>query len=162
MKVTFQKVHEKGYSVTVEGLGIDRATMNPAPGWHPRLPHDAAHFIAENELAIMGGVFGQLAAGGTSATFHSDESKNSRKAKKKGAKIAKENKADALFSEHAIYAAQSRWENQEIIPDTTIPRESLARIIAGFEKFAARWSRLPVGGSITLEWNNAMRAKRSR
>ena len=84
MKVTFQKVHEKGYSLTVEGSGIDRATMNPAPGWHPRLPHDAAHFIAENELAIMGGVFGQLAAGGSSATFHADDSKNPPQGKEEG------------------------------------------------------------------------------
>lgn len=162
VKVTFQKVHEKGYSVTVEGSGISRSTMNPAPGWHSRLPHDAAHFIVENELGINGGIFGQLAAGGTAATFFSENSKSPRRTKKKGAEIAKANKTDAQFSEHAIYAAQARWENQAIIPDTAIAPESIARIIAGFESFAERWSKLPVGGSITFEWMHKPRVKRSR
>jgi hypothetical protein len=65
----------------------------------------------------------------------------------------KANKADALFSEHAVYAAQSRWEKQDIIPDTKIPRPDLERIAQRFEEFATEWSKLPVGGSITLEWN---------
>lgn len=36
--------------------------------------------------------------------------------------MAKANTKDALFSEHAVYAAQSRWEKHDIIPDTKIPR----------------------------------------
>ena len=136
--------------------------MNPAPGYHPRLPHDAAHFIVENELGILGGVFGQVAAGGTANTFHSQEVKNPKKARVRGAKIAKENKEDSLFSEHAVWAAQSRWEKQDIIPDTKIPREDLDRIIARFEEFATRWSSLSIGGSITLDWNPALTRKHKR
>ena len=102
MKVTFTRKHEKGYSVSVEGPGIDQAVMDPAPGFDPRLPHDAAHFIAENELGIKGGVFGQLAAGGTANTFVSNNAKRPRKMKKRGAAIARANKDDALFSEHAV------------------------------------------------------------
>jgi hypothetical protein len=43
--------------------------MDPAPGYDAKLPHDMAHFIVENELGISGGVFGQLASGGTAGTF---------------------------------------------------------------------------------------------
>jgi hypothetical protein len=152
MKVTFTRVHAKGYAVSVEGAGIDPLKMQPAPGYDARLPHDVAHFIVENELGIMGGIFGQLAAGGTANTFFSEEARNRRKARKRGTEIMKANKGDALFSEHAVWAAQSRWEEQDIIPDTKIPKPDLDRIIAKFEEFANEWSKLPIGGSITLEW----------
>ncbi len=155
MKVTFTKIHAKGYSVSVEGPAIDPATMSPAPGYDDRLPHDAAHFIAENELGILGGVFGQLAAGGTANTFHSETAKKPRQSKKRGAEIAKANKADALFSEHAVWAAQSRWEKQDIIPDTKISDMAIARIIEKFDEFAEEWFKLPVGGSIALDWKHS-------
>ena len=161
MQARFEKVHERGYGVTVEGPDIDAATMNPAPGYHDRLPHDAAHFIVENELGIEGGVFGQLAAGGTANTFHLQGSKKPRKVRRRGAAMMKANKEDALFSEQAVWAAQSRWEKLDIIPDTNIPRPDLDRIIASFEAFAAKWSELPPGSSITLEWKHKTR-KRSR
>lgn len=154
MKVTFKKTRIRGYSVSVEGSAIDPATMDPAPGYDDRLPHDVAHFIVENELGIMGGVFGQVAAGGTANTFFSKDSKKPRRAKDRGAKIAKANSKDALFSEHAVWAAQSRWEKQDIIPDTDIPAMDIDRIIAKFEEFAKAWSKLQVGGSVTLEWKN--------
>lgn len=162
MNVTFTRTHERGYSVSVEGPDIDGATMNPAPGYDARLPHDAAHFIVENELGILGGVFGQLAAGGTVGTFHSTAAKHPRKAKKRGAAIAKINGEDAAFSEHAVYAAQSRWERREIVPETKIAKVDLDRIIARFEDFAGRWSRVEVGGAITLEWTHRGARVRAR
>jgi len=162
MKVTFTKTGDRRYSVTVEGNSIDKATMNPAPGWDERLPHDAAHFIAENELGIAGGVFGQLAAGGTANTFFSKDSKRPRKAKKRGTELARANKEDALFSEHAVYAAQARWEKHDVLPETRIPEADLERVIQGFDKFAERWSRLSVGDSISMEWRQPARVKRSR
>lgn len=162
MRVTFTRIHERGYSVTVEGAGMDPVKMQPAPGYDPRLPHDAAHFIVESELGILGGVFGQLAAGGTANTFFSQDARSQRKARKRGGKIAKANKKDALFSEHAIYAAQSRWEKHDIVPDTRIPKAEIQRIINKFEEFANIWSRLPVGGSITLEWRHGANGKRKR
>ena len=152
MKVIFTKTGERRYSVTVEGDSIDKATMNPAPGWDARLPHDAAHFIAENELGIAGGVFGQLATGGTANTFFSMDSKRPRKAKKRGAALAKDNKEGALFSEHAVYAAKARWEKHDVLPETRIPEADLERVIQGFDKFAEQWSKLSVGESISMEW----------
>jgi len=162
MRVTFTRIHERGYSVTVDGPGLDPVRMQPAPGYDARLPHDAAHFIVENELGIEGGVFGQLAAGGTANTFFSQNARSQRKARKRGSKIAKANKKDALFSEHAIYAAQSRWEKHDIIPDTKIPEADIDRIIQKFEEFGNTWSKLPVGGSITLEWRQGTKARRKR
>lgn len=159
MNVTFTRTGERRYRVSVEGPGIEPSYMDPAPGYDERLPHDAAHFIVENELAIAGGVFGQLAAGGTANTFRSDTLKKPRKTKKRGQAMAKANTKDALFSEHAVYAAQSRWEKHDIIPDTKIPAADIAHIIEKFEEFAAGWSKLPVGGSITLTWKGTERPR---
>ena len=162
MKVTFTRIHERGYSVSVEGPNINSSTKDPAPGFDERLPHDVAHFIVEDELGIAGGVFGQLAAGGTANTFFSLDAKKPRKAKERGEKLARANRDDALFSEHAVWAAQSRWTNAQIIPDTEILATDIERIITRFQEFADRWSRLPVGGSITLEWEPRTLTKSKR
>ena len=151
MKVTFTRTKERGYSLKIEGPKIATAEMDPAPGYHDRLPHDVAHFIVENELGVEGGIFGQMARGGIIRPVERN-ARIQRKAKRKREEIFRTNKDDALFSEHAIWAAQSRWEKQEIIPSTKIPQADLDRVIAKFEEFASEWSKLPVGGSITLEW----------
>ena len=157
MIVTFTRTGERRYRVSVEGPGLEPLFMEPAPSYDNRLPHDAAHFIVENELGILGAVFGQLAAGGNAGTFRSPDLKNQRKAKKRGAAIAKASKEDALFSEHAVYAAQSRWENQQFIPDTKISAADIERICERFEEFAAYWSRLPIGGSVSMNWRHGER-----
>ena len=79
MKVTFTRTHARGYSVSIEGAGIEPATMDPAPGYDDRLPHDAAHFIVENELGIVRGIFGQLAVGGTAKHVLFENRKTSTK-----------------------------------------------------------------------------------
>jgi hypothetical protein len=73
--------------------------------------------------------------------------------------MAKANREDALFSEHAVYAAQSRWEKHDIIPDTKIAHVDITRIIGKFEEFAAKWSTLSIGGSVTLEWKHNVRRR---
>ena len=151
MRVTFTRTKQRGYSLTIKRTDIDTAVMDPAPGYHDRLPHDAAHFIVENELGILGGIFGQMAQGGILRPAEGD-TQVQRKAKRKRETIFKANKDDALFSEHAVWAAQSRWEKQAIVPDTKIPQSDLDRIAQKFEAFAAEWSKLPIGGAITLEW----------
>src|SRR5687768_9796091 len=107
MIVTFTRTGDRRYRVSIDGDALEPLFMEPAPGYDDRLPHDAAHFIVENELGIMGAVFGQLAIRGNAGTFRSPDLKKPRKAKKRGSAIAKANKAEALYSERAIYAAQS-------------------------------------------------------
>ena len=103
--------------------------------------------------------------GGTAGTFHSPDAKRPRKSKQRGKALAKQNERDALFSEHAVYAAQSRWEHHDMIPDTNIPPADIDRICNAFDDFAKEWAKLPVGGSISLEWTprkNQNRTKQRR
>jgi len=76
--------------------------------------------------------------------------------------MLKANRDDALFSEHAVYAAQSRWNNDDIIPDTKIAISDIRRICERFEEVARQWAKLPVGGSIALSWNHSKRPKNKR
>ena len=87
MQVTFTKTGKRRYRVSVEGPGVVAAWMEPAPGYHERLPHDMAHFVVENELGLAGGIFGQLAAGGTAGTFQPVDVEVRRKFVKKGSKL---------------------------------------------------------------------------
>jgi hypothetical protein len=128
--------------------------LEPAPGYDDRLPHDAAHFIVENELKILGGIFGQMAAGGIIPPNDAD-ARQRRRSKKQRGSLMKTNRDDALLSEHAVYAAQSRWEKHEILPDTKIPTADIERICAAFDRFADEWSGLTVGGSVTREWGHS-------
>jgi len=159
MKVTFTRTGKWRYRVSVVGPGLEPMYMEPAAGYNEKLPHDAAHFIVENELCIRGGIFGQIAAGGTGGTFQAEELKKRRKTRKRGKKLSTANRDDAQFSEHAIYAAQSRWKQAQIQPDTKIPESDIARICARFDEFSSKWCNLPVGGSVTLEWRPSVKSK---
>ena len=159
MKVTFTRTGERRYRVTIERPGEPPRHLEPAPGYDDRLPHDAAHFIVENELRILGGIFGQMAAGGIIPPTEAD-ARQRRRSKRQRNSLMKENRDDALLSEHAVYAAQSRWEKQQIIPDTKIPPADIARVITKYEEFAAQWSTLAVGGSITLDWTHEIKKQK--
>jgi hypothetical protein len=91
MNVTFTRTAPHRYRVSVEGPGIESSWMEPAPGYHARLPHDMAHFVVENELGIAGGIFAQLAAGGHARTYHPTDEQAKRKIAKRGKRIRVDN-----------------------------------------------------------------------
>jgi len=155
MNVTFTRTGERRYKVSVEGKGIVPSQMDPAAGYDPRLPHDMAHFVVENELGLMG-VFGQLASGGHAHSFRPiDEPKNSRAAKR-GDRISTASRSEAELSERVIFLAQRTWMGgpmDDVYPVKEVSADEIARICSEFERVSSIWSKLPVGGSMTLEWN---------
>ena len=127
--------------------------MDPAAGYDARLPHDMAHFVVENDLAIMG-VFGQLASGGNAHSFRPDvEQKNSR-AKKRGDRVSGESRKDAEMSQRVIDIACHAWTNRPYSGATVkgVSEDDIARICRKFDEVSAVWSKLAVGESMTLEW----------
>ncbi len=128
--------------------------MEPAPGYDARMPHDMAHFIVENELGIKGGVFGQLAAGGSARTFIPIDVDKQRKLRRRGKRIATTNQNDALLSERLVFVAGEVWQNKaEAASFKEVPTEDIARVVRQFDVASAIWSKLSVGESMTLVWH---------
>ena len=154
MNVTFSRTGERRYRVSVEGPGVVSSWMEPAPGYDARLPHDMAHFVVENELRIVGGVFGQLASGGLANTFHPYDEKARRKLTRRSKGIAAANVDDAVLSEKIVWLACRTW-NHENVDGTTIKGvsdEDIRRVCLKFDEVSFLWSNLAVGESMTLNW----------
>ena len=157
MLVTFTRTGKRRVGFRSKDLYIE-----PAPGYDDRLRHDAAHFIVENELPILNGIFGQIAAGGAAKSFRPEKLKKSRRKKRQGQAMAKPNREDMLLSERAVYAANNRWEKPTVIPDTKVQDSDLARLISAFESFSEKWQKLEVDDSMSLEWKPSAKPRSKR
>ncbi|MEM9833587.1 MAG: hypothetical protein AAF944_23355 [Bacteroidota bacterium] len=118
MLVEFKRTGERRYAISVTGTQYPDLEMNPAPGYDPFLPHDVLHLVVESYLGIEQGIFGQLAAGGHAGTFHikagsyrnsREESREWRRIKKRGTRLAKLGADDAAKSELAAYICWQEW-----------------------------------------------------
>ena len=157
MNVTFTRTAHRRYRVDVDGPDVEHSFMEPAPGYDPKLPHDMAHFVVENELGIRGGVFGQLATGGHARTFRKEGNKNRRKVARRGDRIAAANKNDSALSEQVVYIACGVWKGQFRISDQHTHSEDIKRVCRRFDEVSAIWSGLGIGESMTLTWRDARR-----
>lgn len=162
MRVTFTRTGERRYRVSVEGPGVVSAVMDPAPGYDPRLPHDMAHFVVENELGLMG-VFGQLASGGHAGTFRPTGDQEGRRTVKSGKRIAIASRKDAALSERVIFLAQRTWTGAPTdVPSVKeVSGADTSRICREFDAVSAVWSKLKVGGSMTLEWKAKLKSRKA-
>ena len=162
MLVTFTKTGERRYRISVEGPGVISSWMEPAPGYDELLPHDMAHFVVENELGIRGGVFGQLAAGGTARTFHPTDETRRRKLIRRGREVAARERSDAELSEKLVAITVGAWKNDVYAPKPAdlISQDELERVCRRFDEVSGAWSKLKVGESITLEWDEKKTRKR--
>ena len=161
MRVTFTRTGERRYRISVTGPGVVESWMEPAPGYDARLPHDMAHFVVENELGIKGGVFGQLAAGGTANTFHPVDEARKRNLVKRGRKIAARERKDALLSERCVAVACGRWTNDPLAPKMAegVAEHDIERICRAFDMVSAKWRGLRIGESMVLTWSGETRTK---
>ena len=164
MKVTFTRTGERRYRVSVEGAGIDSSWMEPAPGYDRRLPHDMAHFVVENEMGIIGGIFGQLAAGGHARTFNPTGTRQKRKVAKRGERIAAANRKDSMLSETLVYIACQSWNSGRpaVSEVEGVSPDDINRVCREFDRVSAIWSTLTIGESMTLDWRGTASGRGSR
>jgi hypothetical protein len=113
-----------------------------------------AHFVVENELGIRGGVFGQLAAGGTAKTFHPYDIEKRRKLVRRGKELASKERADADLSERVVAFTCGVWKKDPLALKSCdlISNEAVERICSRFDDVSSAWSKLKVGESIDLVW----------
>jgi hypothetical protein len=160
MLVTFTRTAERRYRVSVEGPDVVSSYMEPAAGYDSRLPHDMAHFVVEDELGIAWGVFGQLAEGGNAGTFQPIGEPPRARVAKRGRRLVRVHRNDAMLSERLVGIACHIWNNgvPSAMPVATtegVTADDMRRVCRAFDAVSTVWSKLGVGESMTLAWRGA-------
>jgi hypothetical protein len=138
------------------------------------MPHDLQHFIVEQELGIRLGIFGQVAAGGTSGTFYGNT--QNRKVRRRGEKLSRAGRNDSERSERATYVCVFNWlaaaadparrrraaEMKDTAQSTlalmdagerrSFDPRTVARISARMETLSREWAATRVGGFMEVQW----------
>lgn len=186
MQGEFQKTGERRYAVRILRKDLPVLEMNPAPGFDDLMPHDLCHFIVEQVLGIENAIFGQLANNGTAGTFRNaptesvntrNDSRQRRKAAKRGKKMVKENLDSYSKSERATYICWQNWlENStdaelkkraaemKLTVEATFnqmtadekalyTKENLTKVRARMTELSNQWQNLKTGESMKVDWN---------
>lgn len=121
MKVHFIQSGERRYAMRIERAGLPVLVMDPAPGFDADVPHDMVHFVVEAVLGLKGGVFGQIAAGGTAGSFHvaaaegkadaREQRRTARKQVAKGRKLIEMQGREGELSELAAFLFDIGWRS---------------------------------------------------
>jgi hypothetical protein len=161
--VTFTKLAGR-YEIAVDRtVGAALAPRN-GPGHSDAVPHDVAHLLVEVEDRIRGGVYGRLAAAdGDDGMFWPVDPAARRTSLRNRRTPTPEESADMARSERLASLTVALWEVVHgrrrpdpawpgRIEDSEVDPDLRERLFARYDDFAARWSALPVGGSITLAW----------
>lgn len=163
MDVTFTKLAGR-YEIQVDRtVGAPLAPRN-GPGHHDAVPHDVAHLLVEIEDGIRGAVYGRLAAAdGDDGMFWPADPAARRKSLRNRRTPTPEESADMARSERLASLSVALWEVERgrrtadpawpgTVEASGIQRDLLDRLFARYDDFAARWSALAVGRSITVAW----------
>lgn len=162
MNVTFVKTGARRYGVRVERERAPALWIRSAPGYDDYLPHDVLHFVAEAELGLDGGVFGDLAAGGNARIFVPVD-------KTLAAKMWREKRMhryrlpDGRRSELLAGVLEAAWQarrarrnppegQRERMAAAGVAEAGMEGLLPLLDDLAGRWHALPPGGAMTLEW----------
>ena len=162
MKVSFTKTGARRYGITIEREHGPELVMNPAPGYDDWLPHDLLHFVAEADWRMDGAVFGPLAAGRDSGSFHPADPalvrtyirKRHKRPRGKPKGRRSELLADILGDGWKIRRGRATvppdWD--ERLEAARVTPARLERVLDRVDDLAERWHTLHIGEPLTLEW----------
>lgn len=150
-------VRDDGVTVTIPGY--DRTSA---------VPHDLAHFVAEQELGMTRGFWGSVAAGALFRNMAVVSGRQKPHAADRSRHIMKAHAADIGMSEAvagaihdaveddlAAEVALSRWRAQWRSASTAPPPMTVAGVadaVAALRREVERWSAVPAGKGLTLRW----------
>ncbi|CAM3931690.1 hypothetical protein [Smaragdicoccus niigatensis] len=163
MKVKFTKLSGRYEIAVLREAGHALAPRN-GPGYNDAVPHDVAHLFVEIEDRIRGGVYGRLAAAdGDDGLFWPADPAINKKTTKNRRQPTPQESADMARSERLASVTVALWEVERRLrtfepawPGT--PEKSgidpalLNRLYARYDDFAAQWSAIGEGQSLTVAW----------
>lgn len=176
MRVTFRKTHPRGYAVDISRDQAEDLTMNPAPGYDDLLPHDLVHLLVELQWELRDGIYGDVAAGGNAGTFRLAETRPATETDRERRRKARRSQRsqggkDMARSEHLAGVIHARWNTEQRtvpLPDwyehqlvaSGATEHEIDAALERAEALSARWRRLGVGQSMSVEWPWSERHRR--
>jgi hypothetical protein len=133
------------------------------------LPHDIAHLVVEKALGLQGGIWGRIAAGAVFPSMSHVDGRRKPKAAERSKVLLKANpdqlsEAEVLvriFCEtireghnESSRVLSQRLKERRIPPGGTaqIAQAQISNVFMSYRDLLARWSHLPVGSAIELDW----------
>ena len=158
MEVSFTKVDDKRYSVTITRELGPPLVPRFGPGYDDLMPHDVAHYLIEEHFGIELGVWGQLAAGG-GGIFTPAPEDNTLRYQRRAQRIGAVGRADMQRSERLVVMTVATWERSIGRVDHAIgpfreevdPR-ALDGAVRRMAEVAGRWQSLGRGRPLTFAW----------
>ncbi len=149
-----------GVSFRVKGVGHMAA-----------IPHDLAHFAVERGLGLHRGFWGSVAAGAVFASLEHVGGRRRPHAAERSRALLKENQGDLTETEILVGLFNQALE-EGLAPDSPELRRRLKRYVwtapghaprqfsdaeisavcAAWHDMHARWTTLPIGGTMALAW----------
>jgi hypothetical protein len=158
VRVTFTKVDGKRYTTTIERERGPALLPRFAPGYDDLMPHEIAHYLAEECYEIELGVWGQLAAGG-GGIYTPAPSDNTLRYRRSAQRIGAIGRSDMMRSERLVVLTMAAWgrsigrQNHRPGPvSVEVDPEALRRAVRRFGEVADRWAALQHGGSLAFTW----------
>jgi len=163
MQVRFERTGQHQYAVAVLRSLHGDLRMDPAPGYSDLIPHDLVHWVAEEELGLRDGIFGQLAAGGNAGTFvPTDELRTKAWARQ----VERRNRSTGTEmgrSEVLVAQVYPRWLRHsghlpgthyvlQDPPPTDLRDADLERVFARLDALSEQWRAVGVGESMSVQW----------
>ena len=156
MKVTFTKVDDKRYQITLDREHGPALVPRHGPGHDDLMPHDLAHFLVEEYYEIQLGVWGQLAAGG-GGIFTPAPEDNTLPVRRRAQRIGAVGRADMARSEELVVVTVAARERSigrvrhRTGPVLTEPEAAaLQGAVRRLDEVARRWHALERGDSMSL------------
>lgn len=133
------------------------------------IPHDAVHLVVEQELRMETGFWGQIAAG-TNPAEVAAKARDGGHASAKRPGEPKPEIVELVQAERIVECFEAEmWSEpashavfvevleaacaQSKVPPPAVSSEQIERVRATLAAVREQWGPLPVGGSISLDWN---------
>jgi len=167
MKLSVTRLDAQGrYETTIARDDGVRFRMR-GPDCTFAIPHDIAHFVVEKALQLERGFWGRVAAGGVFSSMSYLDGRRRPRAAEQSKSVLTANPAELSEAEvlvrifcETIQEGHNetapilihRLKDRRVAGKPQVSSAEIAVIFAEYRRFQTRWSDLPVGGSIELEW----------
>jgi len=167
MKLTVTRLDTQGrYETTIARDDGVRFVLR-GPDCTFALPHDITHYVVEKVLGLDWGFWGRVSAGGVFPNMSYLDGRRKPRAAERSKHVLRANPAGLseaevlvrIFSETIQEGHQEsapilvhRLKDRRAAATRPISPAQIAATFANYQRLQTRWSELPVGGSIELEW----------